>query len=112
MNKQIIYTTIKTIITLFKECNYQKLMDLDQKGVFEEDDFKEILGDSCSEVTDIPEDQFENNCHIYELDSPHECLVQFDFWIDNKKSDLTMTCRIIEISNTIYSYAIENFRIL
>ncbi|MCF6137722.1 DUF7668 domain-containing protein [Pseudalkalibacillus berkeleyi] len=75
------------------------------------DDIKEELS-YWDSLTIPPERAFEN-VEFYEYEDGSGFALEFELWIDDEESDLTLACEaIIDKNNNVLSFTIENLHTL
>jgi hypothetical protein len=74
-------------------------------------DLKEEL--SYRGLLTIPPDAAYENVHFYKYDDGSGYALEFELWIDNQRSDLTLSCEaIIDDNNNIRAFTVENLHVL
>ncbi|MFC4801794.1 hypothetical protein ACFPA1_20895 [Neobacillus sp. GCM10023253] len=74
-------------------------------------DLKEELS-YCGLLT-IPPDTAYENIHFYKYDDGSGYALEFELWINNQRSDLTLSCEaIIDENNNIRAFTVENLHVL
>lgn len=95
----------------------RNLVNKDYLAIYEEDNRKLLTADLIEEaiieypgnITMPPENAFDS-IDIYRI-STNEVAIDFDLWYDNKKSDLTLSARLLKV-DSINQYSIEGIHIL
>jgi hypothetical protein len=61
----------------------------------------------------IPPDSAYDNVHFYKYDDGSGYALEFELWIDNQRSDITLSCEvIIDENNSIRAFTVENLHVL
>ena len=111
MDSKSIVENIRFINQLLVVEDYAMLIKLDRDKKFDEYRIQEIIkNESRGKVTELPENLL-MLVDIYGIDNPNEVLVQFDLWINQEKSDLTITCKLYNDDESHF-FSIENLRVL
>ena len=112
MKKELIIKTVKLVIGLLSSHDYERIADLDFRRISTASGIKQAIEDYGGEVT-IPPDTSFNEIDIYPLKGiENQVNVDFDLWINNEKSDLTLTVTIIKEYEDLYRYSVKGIRVL
>ncbi|MEC1526244.1 hypothetical protein P9D43_30205 [Neobacillus niacini] len=61
----------------------------------------------------IPPDVAYEDVHFYKFDDGSGFALEFELWIDNQRSDLTLSCEaVIDENNNILAFTVENLHVL
>jgi hypothetical protein len=64
-------------------------------------------------VLTIPPDKAYENVYFYKYDDGSGYALEFELWIDNQRSDLTLSCEaLIDGNENVLSFCIENLHVL
>ncbi|MFD2807268.1 hypothetical protein SAMN05216565_10346 [Litchfieldia salsa] len=100
---------METVID-FVQGDFNKIQARLQNGL-SISDLREELSNWDS-ITIPPDDAYEN-VHFYKYDDESGYALEFELWIDNHRSDLTLFCEaIIDENNNILAFTIENLHVL
>lgn len=110
MNKQVYLDIVKTIIGFLYIKDYEGVLNDDYAENLTSQEIETALTEYGGEVTIPPEDSY-NKMNIYKVRDRDEVSIDFNLWIDNVESDLTLTVRIINV-NGVPKYTIEGIHVL
>jgi hypothetical protein len=109
MEKDKVKNTLSHMINLFVAKKYSQLYNTDHKKRINEKEIEDAISDFGGDLTYPPKEAFDN-FDIYEVSS-NEFSVDFDLWVNNNKSDLTLECTIYDLGGK-YVYSIDNIHVL
>ncbi|NRF96298.1 hypothetical protein HQN89_36720 [Paenibacillus frigoriresistens] len=76
------------------------------------EDIKEELN-NWGELTPPPDSAYRNDTNRIGYSDGSGYVIEFELWIDNQKSDLTLTCEVlVDKMQNIQSFRIENLHVL
>jgi hypothetical protein len=76
------------------------------------EDIKEELN-NWGEITTPPDSAFRNDLNYIEYNDGSGYVIEFELWINDQKSDLTLTCEaIIDKESNVQTFLIENLHAL
>jgi hypothetical protein len=109
IKKQLLELLKKTIVELvnsdFESIKKKLVNDIQLEDIKEELSYWDSL-------TIPPESAYEK-VEFYEYDDGSGFALEFELWIDNEESDLTISCEaIIDKNNNVLSFKIENLHTL
>lgn len=110
MERNEIKQILKKILTLFTTGDYETLFALDKAQGISPQSLKEAIEDYGGTLTMPPDEELEN-FDLFEEDDeylPSDYFIDFDFWVDNKRSDLTLKATIFNNGD----FEIRDIRIL
>jgi len=110
MKRSQITEVMKYINNLLISKNYNELVNEDYQKQLTSEEIEKAFEDYGGNVTFPPDEAFESY-DIFWGEDKNEIAVDFDLWIDNEKSDLTMNC-FIRNENNIYQFAITGIHAL
>ena len=100
---------LKHINKLLVFKNYEKLCGDDIEKVLATSDIKNKIEEYKGEIT-YPNESAFYDFYIYPVDK-NTIAVEFDLWLNDSKSDLTMSCYITD-KNDDYQYGLQDFHTL
>ena len=109
MDRDKIQAIIQNLITSLVKGEYKEIIYSDYRKTITIEELQIALKQCGGDLTLPPTEGF-NEIDLYEI-SNREIAFDFDLWVDNKKSDLTLSGRIIN-ENDEYKYSIENIQVL
>lgn len=109
MTKKEILNVIEFIVKLLAEKRYDDLYKADLNKRISTNDLQQAIIEYGGVVT-IPPVETYTEADFYEINE-NECSIDFDLWIDFKKSDLTLSCSIYKYAEK-YHYSIDNLHVL
>ena len=92
MSKIKIELIVKKIITLFVNRDYEAIYNLDRAKDCSPESFKELIEDYGGTLT-MPPDEALKEVEIYKIENDDltiDFAIDFDFWVNGKRSDLTL----------------------
>ena len=110
MDKNKIIEILKYISKALAEKKYEEIAKNDFKHLLSKDDISLAIMEYGGTITKPPNNAYES-VDIYIVKENVEANIEFDLWIDSQKSDLTLSCNIIN-QNGIYEYTVENIHVL
>jgi len=88
MNKHLSALMAQVVADLV-EGNYQKLVEEGQEDRLKPEWLEEAVRQYPGKLTPPPKEAFAA-INVYEIDSTNQVLAEFDLWVDNEPSDLTV----------------------
>jgi hypothetical protein len=111
MEKENIINTVKSIISLLYTQNYEKLAELDFRRILAGEEINQAIKDYGGKIT-MPLESTFDMMDIYPMkDIKNMVHVDCDLWVDNEKSDLTLSVAIKNEENE-YKFTIKGIRVL
>ena len=110
MQKIEIENTIRKIVSWLISKDYSQLFINDFQKSISPEEIQSAIKDYRGNLTMPNNECFINDLDIYEI-SENKITVDFDLWFDDKRSDLTLSCTIIN-ENGNYKYSIDNIHVL
>lgn len=110
MDKQVYLDIIKTIVGLLLIKDYEGVLRDDYAENLTPQEIEIAIKEYGGEITLPPEDSY-NKMDVYEVNGRDEVSIDFNLWINNEESDLTLIVRIIN-KNGIPKYTIEDIHVL
>lgn len=108
--KNKIKSLLRETVIDFVQGDFNKIQTRLQNGL-SISDLREELS-YWSSLT-IPPDAAYENVNFYKYDDGSGYALEFELWIDNQRSDLTLSCEsIIDENDNILSFTIENLHVL
>ncbi|MTH53975.1 hypothetical protein GKZ89_11210 [Bacillus mangrovi] len=105
-----IRTLLRETVIDFVQGNFNKIETKLQNGL-SISDIKEELS-YWGSLTAPPDEAYEN-VHFYKYNDGSGYALEFELWIDNERSDLTLSCEaIIAKNDNIRAFAVENLHVL
>ena len=77
------------VVTNLVDGNYQKLVDESQEDRFKPEWLEEAVRQYPGKLTHPPKEAFAA-IDVYEIDGTNQVLAEFDLWVNNEQSDLTV----------------------
>jgi hypothetical protein len=89
---------------------YDFIYQSGMSGEYTAQEIEDFINEYGGVLTDPPDEDYEN-IEIYEIDDEPEYVIEYELWVDNEKSDLTLsaTIRIEENEETI---TIDNIHVM
>lgn len=110
MENEEIKNVLKKIISLLYSQDYNKLIELDYGKRLTAEEIKEGIEEYVGNLTLAPSEAFDK-FNIYETNDKDIVNVEFDLWVNNKKSDLTLSVNIKNVGDK-HIYAIQDLHVL
>ncbi|WP_187632102.1 DUF7668 domain-containing protein [Hymenobacter lutimineralis] len=88
MNQHLSALMTQVVIDLVNG-NYQKLVDESQEERQKPEWLEEAVRQYPGKLTQPPAEAFDG-MDVYEIDGTHQVLAEFDLWVNNEPSDLTV----------------------
>lgn len=88
MNKHLSALVAQVVADLV-EGNYQKLVEESQEARQKQEWLEEAVRQYPGKLTQPPKEAFAG-IDVYEIDGTNQVLAEFDLWVDNEPSDLTV----------------------
>jgi hypothetical protein len=108
--KNKIKSLLRETVLDFVQGDFNKIQAKLQNGLTISDLREELS--YWGSLTIPPETAYEN-VYFYKYDDGSGYSLEFELWIDNQRSDLTLSCEaIIDKNDNIQSFAIENLHVL
>ncbi|MGB2991947.1 MAG: hypothetical protein WBB47_04880 [Paenisporosarcina sp.] len=108
--KSKIKSLLRETVIDFVQGDFNKIQAKLQKGL-SISDLKEEL--SYWDSLTIPPDAAYENVDFYKYDDGSGYALEFELWIDNQRSDLTLSCEaLIDEYNNIRAFTVENLHVL
>ncbi len=108
--KEQLKLLLKEIVIDLVNENYERI----QRRLIEElkvDDVKEEL--SCWGLLTIPSDAAFEKINFIEYEDGSGYAMEFELWIDNQESDLTLSCEaMVDDIGNVHSFLINNLHVL
>jgi hypothetical protein len=109
MEKNKIVEVLSYIIKMLVEKKYDEVYKNDLKKKMRPEEMVDVIYEYGGALT-MPEENHFLNFYIYEINT-NTSNIEFDLWIDDKPSDLTIDFNIYKINN-YYKYSIEGIHVL
>jgi hypothetical protein len=93
--------------------NFSKLVESGEAGRLTAYEIQNVLNEYGGTLSIPPEEAY-NDMEILLVENAHEStwVADFDLWVNNKRSDLTLSCTIIESENGELKIAIDDLHVL
>jgi hypothetical protein len=105
-----IYSLLKSLVYDLVSGNFEQIEKLGKSGPFSASELKELIDEYGGKLTFPPDDDFANINRI-KIDNEPEYAIEYELWIDNEKSDVTLSCTVREENNS-ESISIDNIHVL
>lgn len=102
---------LKMLVIDLVNGNYSNLVKDGRIGRLTEDEIKNVIGNYRGQLTLPPEDAY-NQVQIYQENDSHQYAVDFDLWIDNYPSDLTLSATVSNDNKGNVSITIDDLHVL
>lgn len=89
---------------------FEEIERVGKSGPYSASELKELIDEYGGHLTLPPDDDFVNINKIKIQNEP-EYVIEYELWIDNEKSDLTLSCTVREENNSA-SISIDNIHVL
>src|ERR1700754_4756045 len=109
MDNEITIKIVKEIVVHLVRKEYAEIVAKDAIKLIPDDEIRIAIEEYPGTVTMPPDEAFVKMDRYVINDKA--IAIDMDLWYDNKKSDLTLSCRIME-KDGILEYSIENIHIL
>jgi len=109
MDKTLIKEIVHDIVSKLVDRNFDAIYQNDDRKLISANEIKFAIDDYKGILTSPPIESFDS-MDVY-LVSEIEANVDFDLWYDDKKSDLTLSCNLRQVSTKLV-YSIEGIHIL
>ena len=111
--EQKIIVILKKLVSDLVDENYNKIFEYGYNGELTEEEIKKAVSEYGGVLT-IPSDNayYTDSMNIIEIKKNTKYHIEFDLWIDNKRSDLTLICNVICENNNIRKLIIEDIHVL
>ena len=110
MNIDVYAGIIKKIVELLSYEDYEAIVRNDYERRLTPEEIKIAIKEYGGDITLPPEENY-NRMDVYQVRDRDEVIIDFDLWIDNGKSDLTLTVRIINVRSSP-EYVVEDIHVL
>jgi hypothetical protein len=110
MNKEEIIIIAELIVKLLAEERYNELYEGDLNKSISANELQQAVLEFGGKITVPPTAEAYGEIDIYKINE-NECSIDFDLWIDFRKSDLTLSCSIYKHDEK-YDYSIDNLHVL
>ncbi len=118
IDKEII-SNVKDIIRYLVAGEYDELERMKKIGSLRASDLKAAIDNyliNDEKLTMPPDDFFENNMDIFEVENAQnfkkEFTIYIDFWVNNEKSDLTLGCEATVDNDEYTNVTLYEIRVL
>ncbi|RCW41267.1 DUF7668 domain-containing protein [Paenibacillus prosopidis] len=110
MNRDNILAVLKPLIHDLVSGNFELIEQSGRNGPYSSLELKELIDEYGGQLTSPPEDDF-ININVIEIENEPEYAVEYELWIDNTKSDLTLSCTV-RTETDKETISIENIHVL
>lgn len=109
---EMIKDILKVLVIDLVNGNYNDLIKDGRIVRLTEDEIKNVITSYRGQLTLPPEDAYDL-VEIYQVNNSNQYAVDFDLWIDNQRSDLTLSITVCLDNNTEnVSITIDNLHVL
>ncbi|MFC4766475.1 DUF7668 domain-containing protein [Effusibacillus consociatus] len=108
-----IKNNLKQLVIELINGNFSKLVSTGQAGRLTEEEIRTALYECNGELTPPPEEAYDT-IEIYSVENGTNpaWAVDFDLWINNERSDLTLSCTVIQDDKGEFQISIDDLHVL
>ena len=111
MNTKKIANTLKLIVQLLSQRQFETLYALDEEKKLPAEDMPEFIDDYGGVITMPKNDQWDYD--FYGIEGTEEVFIDYELFVDDKPSDLTLQCKLVERGHEEhYPFSIQSIHIL
>lgn len=112
-NKQIVIDILKKLVFDLVNGHYQKIFEDGRNGELTEEEIKRVISEYGGKLTNPPDDAYYSKAlNIIEINENEKYHIEFDFWIDNERSDLSLICNVIFENDKVKQIIIKDIHVL
>lgn len=111
MKTKKIAKTLELIVGLLSQRQFEKLYALDKEKHLPAEDMPEFIDDYGGVITMPGNNQWDYD--FYPIEGSNEVFIDYDLFVDNKLSDLTLQCKLTEENEgEYYPFSVHSIHIL
>ena len=110
MDKKKIIFLLKTLVESLVNKEYSTIEKRGESGEYNAEELKDLVEEYGGIITTPPEEDY-NNINIIKIESEPEYAIEYELWVDNEKSDLTLSANI-RFNESERKITIENIHVL
>lgn len=112
-NEQMVIDILKKLVCDLVNDNYQMIIDDGRNGELTEEEIKRAISEYGGKLTNPPDDAYYSRAlNIIEIKENEKYHIEFDLWIDNERSDLSLICNVIFENGKVKHIIIKDIHVL
>lgn len=111
MDKDKAILAIKQLMTLIANRQFGLVYDLDYEKELTEEEIQEIVDSHPGTLSPTPDEEIENT-YLFETLYPNRLRADIDLFYDGERGDLTVGCRVYDVGEDEYRFAIEEIHVM
>ncbi|WP_031530901.1 DUF7668 domain-containing protein [Dyadobacter crusticola] len=111
MEKDKAISAIKQLMTLIANRHFGLVYHLDYEKELTEKYIKEIVDSHPGTLSPTPDKEIEN-VYLFETLYPNQLRADIDLFYDGERGDLTVGCRVYDVGEDEYRFAIEEIHVM
>lgn len=102
---------VKGLVKKLINKEYELIYQTGMSGEYTSQEIEGLINEYGGTLTEPPLEDYEE-MDIYEIDEEPEYVIEYDLWVDNEKSDLTLTATIRYEEDKETQITIDNIHVM
>ncbi|WP_031525798.1 DUF7668 domain-containing protein [Dyadobacter crusticola] len=111
MEKDKAILAFKQLMTLIANRQFGLVYDLDYEKELTEEEIEEIVDSHPGTLSPTPDDVIEDT-YLFETLYPNQVAADIPLYYDGERGDLTVGCRVFDVGEDEYRFAIEEIHVM